>query len=484
MSDRPNLEDDCARLRSGASGGHEMSGQTRLDSNSAAANAENTVDDAFAIYSYYISITDHLPSDIKRSLNLITSLAHKYTVQANDLESLVDAINNDQYSTINETISRIKDANTESILRDRKESLREALRMLQVLRRHYKKLDIEITKMEKAAQAHITSTTGPTVPSKDTIEVSPALPAHDQSPYMKKRGRTGKPISDAQLAHAHTLSLRSVKISQPPEAPRRQLRNSAMKATRPEQQEASLTRTRRVQPVLPPPAISTGERLRESKQSPAALRESSLNIRHLRRHQPEKPVPEYRASPRREYRSLPRRSEDTGRLISEAPRALRVSTELARDVGIKKPSAVQKISVARAHNNDRHGIIVPNKASRTPGRPLPMSAGPKRNKDIRRAVIQELYNKKREHQDSLKRKAKEEAEEKDIAKRRNVSQKTYCICNDVSYGDMIACDDKKCKIEWYHLGCVNMKRPPKGEWICPLCLERRKHQLKRGGRRG
>ncbi|KAK9369774.1 hypothetical protein V1509DRAFT_619068 [Lipomyces kononenkoae] len=500
MGDRPNVENESMRLRSATSGGHDMNGQMQLDSNNAPANnAENTVDergDAFAIYSYYISITDHLPSDIKRSLNLIKSLAHEYTGPANDLELLADAIKDDQYTTIHEIISRVKDADTESILRDRRESLREAVRMLQVIRRHHKKLDSEITKMERATQIPITSKIVPTIPSKESIEASTASPEfnamdksiaagrHKQSAQVKKRGRTGKPVSDARLAYEHTSSLKSVKIPQP-EASGRRLRNPSSTSIRLEQREASLRRTPRpVQPRLPPPAISTSERLRDSKKLPAALRESSNNIRHLRRHQPEKSVA-YRASPRRELRSPQRQSDRTDQFIDRAPRALRISTESAGYVGIKKPSAgeVPKLSIEKANKKGRGGTSVEKKAWRTSGRPIQTSAGPKERTDIRKAVRQELHNKKRKHEESLKRKAQKDAEEKDISKKRNVSQKTYCICNDVSYGDMIACDDKKCKIEWYHLGCVNMKRPPKGQWICPLCLERRKHQLKRSGSR-
>lgn len=38
----------------------------------------------------------------------------------------------------------------------------------------------------------------------------------------------------------------------------------------------------------------------------------------------------------------------------------------------------------------------------------------------------------------------------------------YCYCNGVSYGEMVACDDKDCPREWFHLGCVGLKVAPKG----------------------
>lgn len=69
----------------------------------------------------------------------------------------------------------------------------------------------------------------------------------------------------------------------------------------------------------------------------------------------------------------------------------------------------------------------------------------------------------------------------------------YCICNQVSYGDMVACDNEdvskilsecnffklnkfvinnlffQCPFEWFHYPCVNITAPPKGKWYCPQC---------------
>jgi hypothetical protein len=38
----------------------------------------------------------------------------------------------------------------------------------------------------------------------------------------------------------------------------------------------------------------------------------------------------------------------------------------------------------------------------------------------------------------------------------------YCYCDQVSYGEMVACDADGCKREWFHLGCVGPKNAPKG----------------------
>lgn len=46
----------------------------------------------------------------------------------------------------------------------------------------------------------------------------------------------------------------------------------------------------------------------------------------------------------------------------------------------------------------------------------------------------------------------------------------YCICRGVSHGDMIACDNKECNIEWFHYACVGLKAAPKGKWYCGSCF--------------
>ncbi|KAG4909727.1 hypothetical protein JHK87_055843 [Glycine soja] len=49
------------------------------------------------------------------------------------------------------------------------------------------------------------------------------------------------------------------------------------------------------------------------------------------------------------------------------------------------------------------------------------------------------------------------------------NEPTYCFCNQVSYGAMVACDNPNCKIEWFHFGCVGLKEQPKGKWYCSNC---------------
>lgn len=50
---------------------------------------------------------------------------------------------------------------------------------------------------------------------------------------------------------------------------------------------------------------------------------------------------------------------------------------------------------------------------------------------------------------------------------------TYCTCGQVAFGEMIACDNENCLIEWYHCQCVGVTPAtrPKGKWYCPACQD-------------
>ncbi|XP_078437485.1 PHD finger protein-like protein [Wolffia australiana] len=52
------------------------------------------------------------------------------------------------------------------------------------------------------------------------------------------------------------------------------------------------------------------------------------------------------------------------------------------------------------------------------------------------------------------------------------NEPTYCICHQVSFGDMIACDNENCEGgEWFHYTCVGLTPETrfKGKWFCPTC---------------
>jgi hypothetical protein len=48
-------------------------------------------------------------------------------------------------------------------------------------------------------------------------------------------------------------------------------------------------------------------------------------------------------------------------------------------------------------------------------------------------------------------------------------EETYCLCGQISYGEMILCENDLCPIEWFHFSCVSLQSKPKGRWFCPQC---------------
>eukprot|EP00300_Choanocystis_sp_HF-7_P027810 c33051_g1_i1.p1 GENE.c33051_g1_i1~~c33051_g1_i1.p1 ORF type:complete len:205 (-),score=50.22 c33051_g1_i1:123-737(-) len=56
------------------------------------------------------------------------------------------------------------------------------------------------------------------------------------------------------------------------------------------------------------------------------------------------------------------------------------------------------------------------------------------------------------------------------------NEPTYCVCKRVSYGEMVACDNTECEVEWFHFECVGLKKQPKGRWYCKECTEKLKRR--------
>lgn len=56
------------------------------------------------------------------------------------------------------------------------------------------------------------------------------------------------------------------------------------------------------------------------------------------------------------------------------------------------------------------------------------------------------------------------------------SEPKYCYCEQVSFGDMVACDNEDCPIQWFHFKCVSItEAPPDGvQWLCRDCKKKSK----------
>ena len=66
----------------------------------------------------------------------------------------------------------------------------------------------------------------------------------------------------------------------------------------------------------------------------------------------------------------------------------------------------------------------------------------------------------------------------------DLGEPVYCYCQRVSYGEMIACDNPDCAIEWFHFECVgidlgmDLATRPKGKWYCKECTKQRSSKAK------
>ncbi|KAK9361445.1 inhibitor of growth proteins N-terminal histone-binding-domain-containing protein [Lipomyces starkeyi] len=83
---------------------------------------------------------------------------------------------------------------------------------------------------------------------------------------------------------------------------------------------------------------------------------------------------------------------------------------------------------------------------------------------------------------SQKSSAQQSAEDEEEDEENNDSA-LYCFCQQVSYGDMVACDNPDCQYEWFHYACVGLKAPPSGVWYCSTACQEKAQSNKRGGRK-
>ncbi|KAJ8102064.1 inhibitor of growth proteins N-terminal histone-binding-domain-containing protein [Lipomyces tetrasporus] len=81
---------------------------------------------------------------------------------------------------------------------------------------------------------------------------------------------------------------------------------------------------------------------------------------------------------------------------------------------------------------------------------------------------------------SQKLSAQQSAEDEEEDEEENNDSALYCFCQQVSYGDMVACDNPDCQYEWFHYGCVGLKAPPSGVWYCSTTCQEKAQSNKRG----
>eukprot|EP00090_Calanus_glacialis_P024226 TRINITY_DN37617_c0_g1_i1.p1 TRINITY_DN37617_c0_g1~~TRINITY_DN37617_c0_g1_i1.p1 ORF type:complete len:268 (-),score=68.89 TRINITY_DN37617_c0_g1_i1:293-1096(-) len=55
----------------------------------------------------------------------------------------------------------------------------------------------------------------------------------------------------------------------------------------------------------------------------------------------------------------------------------------------------------------------------------------------------------------------------------------FCLCQREAFGDMVACDNQDCPMEWFHFACMRIKEKPVGVWFCPPCLTQKRKKKSR-----
>jgi len=90
--------------------------------------------------------------------------------------------------------------------------------------------------------------------------------------------------------------------------------------------------------------------------------------------------------------------------------------------------------------------------------------------------------------------SEDDDDDDELNKEGGEDKRLYCTCQQVSWGNMVACDDGDCPYEWFHWGmsslpflapprritdwpvviaCVNLTKEPPGKWFCATCTQRR-----------
>ncbi|XP_034712742.1 inhibitor of growth protein 2 [Etheostoma cragini] len=144
--------------------------------------------------------------------------------------------------------------------------------------------------------------------------------------------------------------------------------------------------------------------------------------------------------------------------LQEPSEAERVSTE--RRSSIQDSPAPERTSARRPRRQR-------NSESRD-------SSHPSANGSLVDDPVEELSiptprEKKSKSAKKKKRKAKQERDASPVDFAIDPNEPTYCLCEQVSYGEMIGCDNDQCPIEWFHFSCVGLTYKPKGKWYCPKC---------------
>uniref|UniRef100_A0A8C5G714 PHD-type domain-containing protein n=1 Tax=Gouania willdenowi TaxID=441366 RepID=A0A8C5G714_GOUWI len=58
------------------------------------------------------------------------------------------------------------------------------------------------------------------------------------------------------------------------------------------------------------------------------------------------------------------------------------------------------------------------------------------------------------------------------------AKEVWCLCAGPEEGEMVACDNQNCPVQWYHFSCVGLVDKPSADtpWFCPSCKKKYRSQ--------
>ncbi|XP_061565854.1 inhibitor of growth protein 2 [Cololabis saira] len=145
---------------------------------------------------------------------------------------------------------------------------------------------------------------------------------------------------------------------------------------------------------------------------------------------------------------------------------------------LQEPGEPERVSVERRSSSVPEAPAPERSSTRRPRRQRISEsrdpAHPAANGSLLDDSLEELSlppprEKKSKSSKKKKRKAKQERDASPVDFAIDPNEPTYCLCEQVSYGEMIGCDNDQCPIEWFHFSCVGLTYKPKGKWYCPKC---------------
>jgi hypothetical protein len=158
------------------------------------------------------------------------------------------------------------------------------------------------------------------------------------------------------------------------------------------------------------------------------------------------------------------RSQSNEERPAQRRRTTDKSTKAENPLPLPAPKPVKQKDILDDHalvNSTHAGMMSISSFNKGKGEPL---GGKGQLVGLKGAALASMMNKKKNTKADA---AKVDILEADLAVDPN--EPVYCYCRQVSFGQMVACDNETCTREWFHFPCVGLTAEPTGKWYCPDC---------------